>query len=89
MDYKAFFIELLTLFLNGSLSRSEVAKKITTTMSVDTKYLDDEELMINCEWALRHINEPNHYSTEGELSYYLSCLKGECEYSLEERNNSI
>ncbi|PIQ42713.1 MAG: hypothetical protein COW05_08360 [Gammaproteobacteria bacterium CG12_big_fil_rev_8_21_14_0_65_46_12] len=89
MDYKAYFIELLIQFLNGVLSREEVARQVAVTMPIDTNYVDDEKLMNNCEWALRHINEPDHYSTEGELSYYLSCLRGETEYSQEERDNSM
>lgn len=89
MDYKAFFIELLMQFMNGVLSRDEVAQKVAVTMPIDTNYIDDEELMNNCEWALRHINEPEHYSTKGELLYYLHCLNGEQEYSQEERDNSV
>lgn len=89
MDFKAFFIDLLLRFLDGVLSRAEVAQEIAVTMPVDTNYVDDEELMNNCEWALRHINEPDHYSTEGELSYYLSCLKGEKEYCQADRDESM
>ncbi len=89
MDYKAFFVELLVQFLNGMLSRTEVAEKIAVTIPIDTEYKDNEDLMNNCEWALRHINEPDHYSTENELSYYLSCLKGEEKYDQEERDSSM
>lgn len=89
MDYKAYFIELLMQFLSGVLSREEVARQVAVTMPIDTNYIGDEELMNNCEWALRHINEPEHYSTEGELSYYLSCLRGEAEYSQAERDRSM
>jgi hypothetical protein len=89
MNYKAFFIELLIKFLNGLLNREEVARQVAVTVPIDTNYTDNEDLMNNCEWALRHINEPDHYSTEGELSYYLNCLRGESEYSQEERDNSM
>jgi len=89
MDYTTFFVELLTQFLSGAISRAEVAERIAFTMPVDTDYLDDEDLMNNCEWALRHINEPGYYSTEAELAYYLSCLKGENKYSQEERDKNI
>ena len=89
MDYKAYFIELLIQFFGGVLSREEVARKVAVTIPIDAGYVDDEELMNNCEWALRHINEPDHYCTEEELSYYLSCLRGEVEYSQEERDKSM
>jgi hypothetical protein len=89
MNYKVFFIDLLTQFLNGVLSSEQVALKVAVAIPIDTNYIDDEDLMNNCEWALRHINEPDHYPTEGELSYYLSCLSGVRKYSHEDRDNSI
>ncbi len=89
MNYKALFGELLKQFLNGTLSRSEVAEKVAVTMPIDTNYIDDKDLMNDCEWALRHINEADYYSTESELKYYLSCLRGEKEYNLKERDSNI
>ncbi len=88
MDYKSFFIEQLRMLLNEDLSRSDVANRIAIMIPIDTIYGDDEELMKNCEWGLRHVNEPDFYTTKGELEYYLSCLMEEREYSNEDRDKS-
>jgi hypothetical protein len=89
MEYKAFFKEMLSSYLSSKLSRSEVAENVAYLLPIDSNFVEDKVLMNNCEWALRHINEAEVYSTDGELSYYLSCLMGECIYDEGERNKRI
>jgi hypothetical protein len=89
MEYKQLFIELITSFLDGETSREEVANKITMEIPVDSNYADNRDLMENSEWALRHINEPDYWTTEVELRYYLSCLKGDKRFSVDERNSLL
>lgn len=89
MDYKGFFIELISSFLSGSLSKEEVEHKIAMELPIDSLYKNDTELMNNCEWAIRHINEPDYWTIEAELQYYLSCLKGYEEFYVEERNRRL
>ena len=89
MEYKALFIELLSTFLSGNSSRKEIAHKIAMELPIDSNYVNDIELMENCEWALRHINEPDYWTNETELRYYLTCLKGDNQFSVDERNNLL
>jgi len=89
IEFKELFINLISHFLSGKLNREEVAHQIVMELQMDTKFSDNTDLMKNCEWGLRHINEPDYWTTEAELQYYLSCLKGDKVYSSEERDNML
>ncbi|MDY0164539.1 hypothetical protein [Desulfobotulus sp.] len=89
MNYKEFFITLIAQFLSGGISREQVAHEVAMELPIDSVYSDHIELMENCEWALRHINEPDYWTTENELQYYLSCLKGDEQFSIEERDRLL
>lgn len=86
MEYKELFINLISSFLSGKLSRKEVAYQASMELPIDSNYKEDVALMANCEWALRHINESDYWTTETELQYYLSCLNGDKKFSNEERD---
>ena len=89
MNLHDLFIELITSFLDGSLDRQDVAQKITDELPPDFIKGNKNDLLPNCEWALRHINETEFWTTKRELEYYLSCLKGEKVYSSAERDKII
>ena len=89
MDYKEFFIKLISQFLTGRLSRKEVAHAVAMELPIDSSYDSDVELMENCEWGLRHIDEPDYWTTENELRYYLSCLKGDKHFSVAARDGLL
>ncbi len=89
MNYKEFFIQLISKFISGGITREEVAHEVAMEFSIDNAYDDNIELMENCEWALRHINEQDYWTTENELQYYLSCLKGDESFSVEARDRML
>ncbi len=89
MDYKKFFIKLISYFLSEKLSRKEVAHTVAMELPIDKVYDNDIELLENCEWGLRHIDEPDYWTTENELRYYLSCLKGDEEFSVAARDRLL
>ncbi len=89
MDHKEFFTELITGFLNNKYDRSDVAEKMAMEIGVDEITGDHLELLVNCEMALRHIDEEGYYTTESELRYYLSCLKGKKTFREQDRDESI
>ena len=89
MDHEAFFIELITGFLNKKYDRSDVAETMAIEIGIDEIKGDHHDLLVNCEVALRHIDEKNYYTTETELKYYLSCLKGEKTFNEQDRNELI
>ena len=89
MQYKKYFIELISSFLAGELSREEVAHQVAMELPIDNDYRKDIELMENCEMALRHINEHGYWTTETELEYYLLCLKGDKQFSHKIRDDLL
>lgn len=90
MRIKSFFIDVIERFLAGQLSREDVATKLALELPLDNSIGDETSALItNCEWSLRHINEPEYWTTKEELAYYLRCLKGEREFSTTERDNAL
>jgi hypothetical protein len=89
MSYSEYFLELIGQLLEGKATREDVATRIAREVPIDKDYGEDQALLENCEWALRHANEPGYYTTIGEFKYYLACLKGEEDFSVEERNRRI
>ncbi len=89
MNYKEFFINLISQFLSGKLSRKEVANTVTMELTIDSLYDDNVELMENCEWGLRHIDEPDFWTTKNELKYYLSCLEGNDKFTVAKRDRLL
>ena len=89
MDYKEYFIELISGFLDKKYSRSEIAQKITNNIGVDEIKGNHDDLLVNCEIALRHIDHEGYYTSENELKYYLSCLKNEKKFNEKERNTFL
>lgn len=87
MDRKEIFTELLKKYFEGSLTRDEVEDIILDEIPLDS--FPKVELLTNCEEALRHINEPYFWTTDGELKYYLECLIGESIFSVDERDKRI
>jgi hypothetical protein len=89
MNYKDFFINLISQFFSGKLSRKEIAHTVAMELPIDHVYDCDVELMKNCEWGLRHIDEDNYWTPENELRYYLSCLKGDEQFTVEARDRAL
>lgn len=89
MNYEEYFEELISGFLAGSFDKEYVSSKLSADIGIDEIKGDETSLLTNCEWALRHINEKDYYTTESELKYYLSCLKGEQAFSLKTRDMAM
>src|SRR5688572_29086184 len=89
MDYKEFYTNTISQLLSGFLSRQDAAKRVANELPIDINYDNDRELLENCEWALRHANESDYYTTEKEFEYYLSCLKGGVQFSVADRDSHM
>ena len=89
MDHRAFFLDLISRFLSRELDRSSVAGRVARELPLDSVRGGQKDLLPNCEWALRHINDPDFFTTEAELRYYLQCLGGERIYDSDERDQAI
>jgi hypothetical protein len=89
MNYRKFYLELISLLLSEAVTRKEVPEKMAMKVPIDKTYDEDTELLENCEWALGHAFEPNYYTTTREFEYYLLCLQGKEKFSLQERDRRI
>ena len=89
MDHKAFFVDVISRFLSGALDRAAAEALVADELPFDDVRGGHHDLLPNCEWALRHIAEPDYYTTEAELRYYLQCLRGERIYDSDERDQAI
>lgn len=75
--------------INGTVSRSEAASSVVENIGIDEISGGNEKLLVQCEWALRHANEPDYYTSGNEFKYLLSCLKNEQRYAPENRDKAI
>jgi hypothetical protein len=57
MDLKNKFTELLDLYFQGKLNRANVASFLASEVPIDAIKGAHKDLLPNCEWALRHIDE--------------------------------
>ena len=73
-------------FLDGRLNRAAVELRMARDVPIDAISGNQFDLLTNCEYALRHINEAGYWTTELELRYYLDCLRGRKQFSTAERN---
>jgi len=89
MNYNAYFLELISKLLSQELSREDVASLMSSNVGIDSVPSDSQSLLTNCEWALRHANEKEFYTTIGEFVYLKSCLTGEQTFSCSGRDASI
>ena len=92
MDHIKYFNKLISGFLKGQYTRSEIADIMATEIGIDDidySSSDQEGLLFNCEMALRHIDEDGYYTTERELKYYLSCLNNERTFTEKDRDDVI
>lgn len=77
MNYKKFYLDLIQRFLNHEISRGEIANLVANEVPIDCNYEENAELLRNCEWALRHMDDDTFFTIDDEISYYLRCLKGD------------
>jgi hypothetical protein len=89
MDYRALFIHIIEDYLAGRRDRQATARAAADNVGIGDIPGDRRDLLPNCEWALRHMSEPDYYTEDAELRYYLECLKGVRVFSEAERDAAI
>ena len=89
MDTRVFFIDVISRFLSGELDRASAARLVAVELPLGEVRGGQHDLLPNCEWGLRHIDEPDYWTTEAELRYYLQCLRDERIYDSVERDQAI
>lgn len=89
MEYRSLFVQLISDFLDGKTTRRDVAREMASRVPLDSIEGGQHDLMPNCEWGLRHINEPDFWTTQEELAFYLACLVGEETFSVSKRDKVV
>ncbi len=89
MSYQDLYVELIAGLLAGSITREEAAGRTAAEVPIDKVYEGDALLLENCEWALRHANEPGYFTPMSEFEYNLSCLRQERAFSPDERDRYL
>jgi len=87
-DYNAYFLDLISKLLSGQISRADAATA-AGQIGMDEIEGGAASLLTNCEWALRHANEPDFYTSEQEFGYLLACLQGRADFSVLDRDAAI
>jgi hypothetical protein len=88
-DLLQYFRGLLEDYFRGSKDRANIHREIWTAIGIDEVKEKKGSLVVACEWALRHIDDAGHRTSEAELAYLLRCLSGRHTYSDEGRDRAI
>ncbi len=89
MDYADLFAKMIDKLLTGGIDRATAAERIAELVPIDAIAGDQHDLLPNCEWALRHVNEGGFRTTDAELRYLLSCLRGENSFDEKARDQAV
>ena len=75
MDRQPLFESVISEFLNGALDQHAIVALLMRRLpsAGDGRHSDD--LLSNCESALRHLGEWDERTTKEELRYYWECLR--------------
>lgn len=75
--------DIVDKILENKISKNEVKKRIQNELESQNIWEDDNLLVTDCYYALKHIDEePISFK---EWSYFRECLHGKREYSLKEK----
>jgi len=89
IDMAKIFEDLTGKFLKGELDRPAVASFMAREVPFDSVEGEHSDLLPNCEWSLRYINDEDYYTTEQELKYLYDCLQGNRLFNEDDRDRSI
>lgn len=89
MDYAELFAKTIDELLCGCIDRATATRRIAELVPIDAIAGDHRDLLINCEWALRHANESGFRTTDAEFKYLLSCLNGGGSFDEKARDHAV
>lgn len=89
-EIKAVLYELVDSYVDKKIDRSEVVDQLNTRLNPEEIYdLDNEFMLTDCYFAIKHLTENNYETTLKELQYFRECFKGSRYYDLNEKNEYI
>ena len=84
MDKRALFEDVISGFLSGTRNPDAIVAVLMQKLPQVGNPCAPDDMLGNCEWALRHLGEWDRRTTEEELRYYRDCLRNEKSFNLEE-----
>ncbi|KJS13669.1 MAG: hypothetical protein VR67_03505 [Peptococcaceae bacterium BRH_c8a] len=87
---KTVLSNIIEKFLSKQIDVDEVQSCLVEEVDPDEIYeIEDNMLVTDCYFALKHLKETGYETSNAEIRYFLECLSGAREYSLEEKNRII
>ncbi len=82
--------DLATDFINEKIGKREVVEKLITSINpIEVYNLENELLITDCYFAIKHLGEDNFETRVRELVYFKECFKGVKSYNMAQKNQFI
>ncbi|HOA81087.1 MAG TPA: hypothetical protein PKK61_08520 [Defluviitaleaceae bacterium] len=82
--------DIINNFLESKIDTDEVIEQLITRINpLDIYELDDELLITDCYFAIKHLVEEGYETTIRELEYFKECFEGQRLYNINDKNEFI
>lgn len=79
------FIQIIEKILRENFDKNMLAEYLMDMFDCEKIYDSDDELITDVFFVLKHYASGEENVSKEELIFFLNCLLGKCEYSLEEK----
>ena len=83
------FIKIIEKILNGNYEKNLLVKDLIDLFDCEKIYDSDDSLITDVFFTLKHYASGEEEVNTNEWIYFLECLSGKCEYSMEEKMSTI
>ncbi|ACL76493.1 hypothetical protein [Ruminiclostridium cellulolyticum] len=81
---------LVNDFIDEKIGKGEVVDKLITSINpLEIYNLENELLITDCYFAIKHLGEDGYETTIKELVYFRECFMGIKKYDTEQKNQFI
>jgi hypothetical protein len=89
-EIKTVLNEVIDSFLEKKIDKDEVVRQLNIRLNPEEIYnLDNEFMVTDCYFAIKHLTEDGYETTLKELQYFRECFLGRRLYDLNEKNEYI
>ncbi len=79
--------DLVNDFIDKKIGKTEVVEKLITSINpIEVYNLENELLITDCYFAIKHLGEDNFETTVRELVYFKECFMGVKSYNMVQKN---
>lgn len=83
--YREKFLELLKLVIEKEVDRYDLLKRMLDEFDCENIYDSDDDIVPDIYFTLKHYASGEEGIDMEECRFFMYCLQGKCEYSLEEK----